>query len=348
MKVLVTGGAGFIGSHAAEFYARKGDDVEVIDNLSRAELLRKDFAFPLSNWDYLRENYPKIKLTIGDVRSYEELKASCREKDVVLHIAAQVAVTSSITDPRTDFETNAIGTFNVLDAARQNDATVVFTSTNKVYGENVNRIPVIQKEKRYEFADPTYKNGISEEFSTDLTGHSPYGCSKLSADAYVQDYAHTYGMKTGVFRMSCIYGERQHGVEDQGWVAWFIMAALAGKPLTIFGNGKQVRDVLHVSDLIEVFNKFVGSNLKNDVFNIGGGPQNTLSLIELLDLLNNETKAKIRLKYADWRKADQKVYISNIDKAKKVLRWSPKVNPNEGIKRLIKWFTGNKRKIIGC
>ena len=346
MKILITGGAGFIGSHAAEYYASNGHEVEVIDNLSRAALLNKDVDLSLNNWDYLRENYPKIKLTKGDVRNSGDLKAACKGKDLVLHIAGQVAVTMSIAAPRIDFETNVVGTFNVLEAARQNDAMVVFTSTNKVYGENVNKIPVTQKEKRYEFADLAYTKGIPEEFSIDMTGHSPYGSSKLSADVYVQDYAHTYGMKTGVFRMSCIYGERQYGVEDQGWVAWFIIAALTGRPLTIYGDGKQVRDVLYVSDLIRVFDDFVGSNLKNGVFNIGGGPQNTLSLLELLDLLNDECKMKIDLKYTDWREADQKVYISDIDKAKKVLGWSPKVTPSNGIKSLIKWFSGNMNKIM--
>ena len=342
MKILITGGAGFVGSHAAEYFAQKGYDVEVFDNLSRAALLKKDESQALHNWNYLKKNYPKIKLTKGDVRETKELNASAKGADVILHIAAQVAVTTSVIDPRTDFETNAIGGFNALEAARANDATVLYTSTNKVYGENVNKIPVAAKEKRYEFSDQKYKNGIDEEFSTDLIGHSPYGCSKFVTDIYAQDWAHTYGLRTGVFRMSCIYGERQFGVEDQGWVAWFVIAALTGKPITIYGDGKQVRDVLHVSDLVRAFDAFLSSKLKNDVVNIGGGVSNTLSLIELLELIKTLAKKSPSLTYTEWRPADQKVYISDISKAKKVLNWSPKVSPREGVNKLIEWCSKNK------
>jgi CDP-paratose 2-epimerase len=342
MKVLVTGGAGFIGSHAAEYYAEKGDDVIVFDNLSRAELLGKSSIDPLYNWNYLKAKYPNVKLVKGDVRNIEEFEKVGAGVDAILHIAAQVAVTTSLIKPRVDFEINAGGTFNALEVARANDATVVFTSTNKVYGENVNKIPVVEKESRYEFSDHLYKEGIPEEFSTDLTGHSPYGCSKFAADVYVQDYAHTYGLKSAVFRMSCIYGERQFGLEDQGWVAWFIIAALTGKPITIYGNGKQVRDVLHVSDLVQVFDKFLTSNLKHEVCNIGGGAKNSLSLIELLGLIKKFTNKSPKPAYTDWRTADQKVYISNIAKAKAILKWTPMVTPAEGVERLIKWVTANK------
>jgi CDP-paratose 2-epimerase len=305
--------------------------------------LKKDASQTLHNWNYLKKNYPKIKLTKGDTRKTEDLKAAADGADVILHIAAQVAVTTSVTEPRTDFETNAVGGFNVLEAARSNDATVLYTSTNKVYGENVNKIPVAEKETRYEFSDPKYENGIPEEFSTDLTSHSPYGCSKFTTDVYAQDYAHTYGLRTGVFRMSCIYGERQFGVEDQGWVAWFVIAALTGKPITIYGDGKQVRDVLHVSDLIQAFDKFLNSKLKHNVFNIGGGANNTLSLIELLDLIKTLANKKPSLSYTDWRPADQKVYISDISKAKKILDWTPKVTPSAGVKKLVEWYSSNKK-----
>jgi CDP-paratose 2-epimerase len=189
MKLLVTGGGGFVGSHVAEYYARKGEDVVVFDNLSRAELLNKSIRGMLYNWNYLREKYPKVKLVKGDIRNLKDLEAAGAGVDTIVHTAAQVAVTTSLKNPRTDFEINTLGTFNMLEVARANDASVVYTSTNKVYGENVNRIPVVEKETRYEFSDPKYRNGIPEDFSTDLTGHSPYGCSKLAADAYVQDYA---------------------------------------------------------------------------------------------------------------------------------------------------------------
>jgi len=341
MKILVTGGAGFIGSHVAEHYAKEGNEVVVFDNLSRANVLGKSVGDPLYNWNYLKENCANVTLVRGDVRNFEEVKAISKDVDVIVHAAAQVAVTTSISDPRMDFEVNALGTFNVLEAARLNDASLIFCSTNKVYGENVNKIPVKEEEKRYCFADERYKNGIPETFPVDLAGHSPYGCSKLATDLYVQDYAYTYGLKTGVFRMSCIYGERQFGVEDQGWVAWFVIATLTNKPITIYGDGKQVRDVLYVSDLVEAFDNFLSSNLKREVFNIGGGPKNALSLIELLDMLKELTGKNPSLTFKDWRPADQKVYISDIRKAKEMLKWEPKIRSIEGIKRLVNWVSSN-------
>jgi len=341
MVILVTGGAGFIGSHVAEHYAKEGNEVIVFDNLSRADVLKKRAGEPLYNWNYLKNNYRNVVLVKDDVRDFKQVKSALKDVDTIVHTAAQVAVTTSLSDPRTDFEINALGTFNILEAARLNDAALVFCSTNKVYGENVNQIPVREEGKRYVFADEKYRDGIPEAFPTDLCAHSPYGCSKLAADLYVQDYAHTYGLKTGVFRMSCIYGERQLGVEDQGWVAWFVIATLTDKPITIYGDGKQVMDVLHVSDLVEAFNKFLNSNLKHEVFNVGGGPKNTLSLLELLDLLKSLTRKSPKVFFANWRPVDQKVYISNISKSKRLLGWEPKVTPEDGVKRLIAWVSSN-------
>jgi len=341
MKVLVTGGAGFVGSHVAEYYAMKGEDIVVFDNLSRKEILRKSVGDPLYNWNYLKTNYRKVKLVKGDIRSFEEINAISKDVDTIVHTAAQVAVTSSLSDPRTDFEINALGTFNILEAARLNDAALIFCSTNKVYGENVNKIPVKEEKKSYCFADEKYRDGITETFPVDLCGHSPYGCSKFAGDIYVQDYAHTYGLKTGVFRMSCIYGERQFGVEDQGWLSWFVIAMLTDKPIMIYGDGKQVRDVLYVGDLVEAFDSFLNLDLKHEVFNMGGGPANTLSLIQLLDMLRELTGKNPRLTFADWRPADQKVYVSDISKAKELLSWEPKVNPRNGVKKLVEWVSMN-------
>ena len=338
MKVLVTGGAGFVGSHVAQYYAKRGSEVVVFDNLSRVEILGKSVGDPLYNWNYLKNNYRDVELVKGDIRSFQEVKVASKDVDAIVHTAAQVAVTTSLSDPRTDFEINAFGTFNVLEAARLNDAALILCSTNKVYGENVNKIPVKEEGKRYSFADEKYRNGMPETFSVDLCGHSPYGCSKLAADLYVQDYAHTYGLKTGVFRMSCIYGVRQFGVEDQGWVAWFVIATLTDRPLTIYSDGKQVRDVLYVKDLVEAFDKFLNSNLKHEVLNIGGGPENTLSLLELLEEL---TGRRPKISFVDWRLADQKVYISDITKAKEKLGWKPEISPREGVKRLVKWVSSN-------
>jgi CDP-paratose 2-epimerase len=338
---MVTGGTGFVGSHVAEYYAKKGNAVVAFDNLSRAKILGKGVGDPLYNWNYLKNNYGDIELVKGDTRNFDEVKVASKDVDAIVHTAAQVAVTTSLSDPRTDFEINTLGTFNVLEAARLNDVALVFCSTNKVYGENVNKIPVREEKKRYCFADEEYRNGIPETFSIDLCGHSPYGCSKLAADIYMQDYAHTYGLKTGVFRMSCVYGERQFGVEDQGWLSWFVIATLADKPITIYGDGKQVRDILYVGDLAEAFDRFLNSDSKHEVFNMGGGPENTLSLLQLLDMLRELTGKNPRLSFAGWRAADQKVYVSDTSKAKRLLTWKPKVNPIEGVKKLVKWFSQN-------
>jgi CDP-paratose 2-epimerase len=343
MKILVTGGAGFLGSHVAEYYANLGNEVICYDNLSRAELLKKEVN-TLYNWNYLKNNFSNIKLIKGDIRDFKKLREVAKDVNVIIHAAAQTAVTTSLEEPRTDFEVNAIGTFNVLEAARlaRTNPVIVYCSTNKVYGENVNKIKVMEKGSRYIFEDK-FKNGVPETFPIDLCEHTPYGCSKLTGDLYVQDYGHLYGLKTGVFRMSCIYGTRQFGVEDQGWVAWFSIATVLGKPITIYGDGKQVRDVLYVDDLVKAFDSFVNSNFKQGVFNIGGGSDNTISLLELLDLLENLTDKRCDIKFSDWRLSDQKVYISNIEKAREKLGWKPEINQEDGVKRLVEWITVNEK-----
>lgn len=342
MKVLVTGGAGFVGSHVAEFYAKKGDEVIAYDNLSRASLLKKSDKNSMYNWNFLKQ-FKNVELIKADILDTRKLESASRDADIIIHTAAQTAVTTSIKDPRPDFEVNAIGTFNVLEAARKNNVNqVLYCSTNKVFGENVNKIKVQETEKRYLF-EQKFSKGIPETYEIDLNEHTPYGCSKLTGDLYVQEYAHLYGIKTGVFRMSCIYGTRQFGVEDQGWVAWFTIATVLGKPLTIFGDGKQVRDVLYVSDLVAIFDSFVNSKLKHGVFNIGGGPSNTLSLLELLELLEKFTDKKSQLSFDDWRPSDQRVYISDITNAKKALGWNPKTPPTEGVKNLVEWVNQNKK-----
>jgi len=347
-KVLVTGGAGFIGSHTAEFYAKRGYEVIVFDNLSRAQLLGKDNRNAGYNWNYLKR-YDNIRLVKGDVTNFEQIREASRDVDVIIHAAAQTAVTTSLADPKTDFITNAFGTFNVLEVARKfcNDPAIIFCSTNKVYGSNVNKIKFLEKETRYVFEDK-FQNGIPETFPIDLCEHTPYGCSKLVGDLYTQDYGKIYGLKTAVFRMSCIYGPRQFGVEDQGWIAWFTIATITGKPITIYGNGKQVRDVLFIDDLIQAFDAFLQrrNELSGQVFNIGGGPENTLSLLELLNLLEQLTGKRSKINFGNWRPSDQKVYISDITKAKEKLAWSPKIDPKEGVKRLVKWILENKNLFI--
>ncbi|MEW6221785.1 MAG: GDP-mannose 4,6-dehydratase [Candidatus Hadarchaeota archaeon] len=340
MKVLITGGAGFIGSHAAEYYSKKSDEVVILDNLSRWKMLGEEVGAPTFNWDYLKK-LKNVKLIKGDVRKPEDLKTAAKGSNAIIHTAAQVAVRTSINDPQLDFDVNALGTFNVLEAARQNDSSVVYCSTNKVYGDNVNKVPVAEGRRRYIFADKKYKNGIPEDFPVDRTWHTPYGCSKLVGDIYMQDYSHTYGLKTGVFRMSCIYGARQFGVEEHGWIAWLTLATKLKKKIKIYGDGKQVRDVLYVEDLVRAFDKFLRSGPKHEVFNMGGGVKNTLSLLELVDLLERVTGQKPKISFADWRPADQKVYISDTTKAQKILGWKPAVSPEEGVAKLDGWMSEN-------
>jgi CDP-paratose 2-epimerase len=345
--VLVTGGAGFVGSHVAEFYALGGYDVVVFDNLSRAHLLRRREANTSHNLDHLRR-YPSVRVMEGDVRDRGRLESALEGVGLVVHTAAQTAVTTSLADPVTDFEINALGTLNVLEAIRRarGDISFVGCSTNKVYGGNVNGIGIVEMERRYSFPRE-YSQGIPEEFPIDRCEHTPYGCSKLTADAYIQDYAHTYGLRTAAFRMSCIYGERQFGVEDQGWLAWFAIATLLGKPITIYGTGKQVRDVLYVGDLVRAFDAFLQGRGDPGVFNMGGGPGNTLSLLELIDMLEGLTAKRPMLRFEDWRASDQKVYISDISKAQSQLAWKPEVPPREGVKRLVAWVQANAHLFAG-
>lgn len=342
MKVLVTGGAGFVGSHVAERYAREGHYVVVFDNLSRPQLLRKEIKNVDYNKKYL-EQFKKVEFIKGDVRNEKEITAAAKDADVIIHAAAQTAVTTSVTEPRPDFEANILGTFNVMEAARKSgrNPSIIYCSTNKVFGGNVNKIRVVEKEDHYEF-EPSFRNGVPADFSIDMCEHTPYGVSKLAGDLYAQDYAHVYGLKTGVFRMSCIYGTRQFGVEDQGWVAWFTIATILGKPITIYGDGKQVRDVLYVTDLVELYDRFLKSSLKHGVFNTGGGPENTLSLLQLLELLERLTEKRSKISFGDWRPSDQKVFIADSSAAKKVLGWEPKVSPPEGVKKLVEFVSSNK------
>lgn len=344
MNVLVTGGAGFVGSHAVEYYAENGNDVTALDNLSRTETLetadesRDTGAY---NWQYLEENYPAVELVEGDIRNEELLEELVDGHDAVVHTAGQVAVTASIQDPRTDFEVNAEGTFNVLEAARKADSepAVVIASTNKVYGNNINAIPVREEKRRYWYDEAEYDRGIPETFPIDDCEHTPYGVSKLAADLYVQDYAKRHEVDAAAFRMSCIYGPRQFGNEDQGWVAHFALSTLRGEPLTIFGDGKQVRDVLYVDDLVRAYDAFLSDPAgKPAVYNIGGGPDCTTSLLEFLDLLEEKTGQRPDVSFDEWREGDQKVYVSDVSRAREALDWAPTVSFGEGIDRFLSWY----------
>jgi len=347
MRILITGGAGLVGSHCAEFFALQNpkNKVIVLDNLMRSQIFGYDKASVEFNWNYLKK-FKNIERIKGDVRNDKDVaKAIGKGIDVLIHTAGQPGVPSSVRIPKEDFSINAFGTLNVLEVARQKsrDTVVIYCSTNKVYGENVDKIALKEEEKRYTFKDTA---GVSEEMSTDLTGHTPYGVSKLVGDLYVQEYSHIYKMRTAVFRMSCTYGTRQFGFEDQGWVAWFIIAALFNQAITIYGNGKQVRDMLYVDDLVDAFNLFINSDLKRGLFNIGGGPDNTISLLEFLDELEALTAKRPKVKFADWRPSDQKVYISDTSKLEKTLNWRIKTPVKEGIKKLTEWIKENKGYFI--
>jgi CDP-paratose 2-epimerase len=343
MRVLVTGGAGLVGSHSAEFFASSNprNKVIVLDNLMRSKIFGYDKDSVEFNWNYLKK-FKNIERIKGDVRNDKDLaKAIGKGVDVVIHTAGQPGVPSSVRMPLEDFSINAFGTLNVLEQARKKskDTIVIYCSTNKVYGENVDKIPLTEQEKRYSFKGT---NGVTEAMCTDLTGHTPYGVSKLVGDLYVQEYSHIYKMKTAVLRMSCTYGTRQFGFEDQGWVAWFIIATLFNKPITIYGNGKQVRDMLYADDLVDAFNRFINSRLERGLFNIGGGMNNTISLLEFLEELEALTGKRPKVNFSDWRPSDQKVYITDTSKLEKALNWKIKTPVKDGIKKLTEWVKDNE------
>lgn len=334
MRALITGGAGFIGCNTAKRLYEAGWDVVVLDNLSRAGSEK--------NLDWLRHQL-SFEFVNVDIRNVQEVATIVGKYnfDVVIHLAAQVAVTTSIMSPRLDFEVNALGTFNVLEAIRSNSPNTILlnASTNKVYGQ-LNNVEVRESEKRYEFIHNPL--GIAETQPIDF--HSPYGCSKGSADQYVIDYARIYGLRCINFRQSCIYGYRQFGIEDQGWVAWFIIAHVLGKPITIYGNGKQVRDVLFVDDLVEAYKCAIEmiDSFAGQTFNIGGGAQNTLSLLEFIEQLERISDRKVAYSFADWRSGDQPIYVSDINCVCKSLNWFPKVSATEGVAKLYNWVTQNR------
>ncbi|HEX8246133.1 MAG TPA: SDR family NAD(P)-dependent oxidoreductase [Longimicrobium sp.] len=328
--VLITGGAGFVGCNLADALLRDGQKVIVADNFSR-EGVRMNAA-----WLKLRHG-DRVRVETADVRDAARIRALVRESRQVFHLAAQVAVTTSLTDPATDLETNVLGTFHVLEAARTmlDPPSVLFTSTNKVYGE-MEDVEVVLRGDRYVYADG--RPGVGEDARLDF--HSPYGCSKGAADQYVHDYARIFGLPTVVFRMSCIYGTRQFGTEDQGWVAHFGRAMLRGEPLTIYGDGCQVRDVLWIDDLVRALRLAAEKidTVAGEVFNIGGGHRNAVSVTGVIDRLRDITGADVPVTYADWRPGDQKVYVSDTTHAEQVLGWRAETGWQAGLEKLAGWL----------
>jgi CDP-paratose 2-epimerase len=344
--VLITGGAGFVATNVADRLLRGGCRVRLFDNLSRAGVQE--------NVDWLRAVHgDRVELQVGDVRDCAALRIAVRGVHRVFHFAAQVAVTTSLVDPFLDFDVNARGTLNLLEAIRALEArpSLLFTSTNKVYGQ-LDDVPLRQQHRRYEpEAAAIARLGISETRPLDF--HSPYGCSKGAAEQYVLDYARTFDLPAVVFRMSCIYGPHQFGTEDQGWVAHFIIQALKRRPLRLYGDGLQVRDILFVEDLVDAM-LLAHANIDRvggEAFNIGGGPANTVSLMELIDLIGETLGHRPGVSIEPWRTADQRYYVSDTTKLGAATGWRPRTSVNEGVRRLLGWLaTGDRaenREVVG-
>jgi len=337
---LITGGAGFIGTNVAGRLLHDGWRVRLFDNLSRPGVDQ--------NVDWLTRTHPpraiagdpSLELVVGDIRDAAAVRRAVAGVDRVFHFAAQVAVTTSLVDPILDFEVNALGTLNLLEAVRALDEppSLLFTSTNKVYGHLTDlRLRVCGK--RYEPGESQAAGqGIDETRPLDF--HSPYGCSKGAAEQYVLDYARTFGLPATVFRMSCIYGPHQCGTEDQGWVAHFVLQALKGHSLTLYGDGRQVRDVLYVGDLVDAM-MLAHERIRataGQAFNIGGGPSCTISLLELIDLIGDRLGVRPAFRLEPWRTADQRYYVSNTSKFEQTTGWVARTGVAEGLEQLAGWL----------
>lgn len=335
-SILIFGGAGFIGSNWAHRLLEKTEaKIHIFDNLSRPGVRNN-----LESLQVAAGGSGRLKITVGDVRDAEKVERAVRFATEIYHFAAQVAVTKSLIDPRFDFEVNLQGTLNILEAARKSGARpfLLFTSTNKVYG-NLANLPVVKNETHYNFADI---EGISESQPLDV--HSPYGCSKGGAEQYVRDYARVYGLPTVVFRMSCIAGPRQYGTEDQGWVAHFLYSALRGVPLVIYGDGRQVRDVLCIHDLVRAFEavRCNTSTSAGEIYNVGGGPRNAVSLLELIEKVERLTHRQVEFVCKERRPADQLIYVTNYSKLASHTGWQPETDIDTTLELIYAWWRRNR------
>ena len=338
LPILITGGAGFIGANLAHRLLGQGRDILIFDNLSRAGVER--------NLEWLQHTHgPAARFQLGDVRDRAALQKAVAQCSRIFHLAAQVAVTTSFIDPRADFDTNVLGTLNLLEAVRQMDTPppLVYTSTNKVYG-SLDGVPLQLTSSRYEPAEAVVRaSGIDE--ACPLSFCTPYGCSKGAADQYVLDYARSFGIPACVFRMSCIYGPHQFGTEDQGWVAHFLIRALEGQPLTIYGDGFQIRDILYVDDLVDALtaaSENIG-RLSGEAFNMGGGPERTVSLRELLKMFQEFDCGCPEIHYEPTRPGDQRYYVSNTAKFRAATGWAPRIGPREGARNLYNWLAQSRQ-----
>mgnify|MGYP001170330583 CR=1 FL=1 len=336
MKYLITGGCGFAGSNLAAEVINKNEQLFIIDNFYRKG--------SKSNFNWLK-NLGDFTFFEIDIRKSNDIETIIEkiQPDVIFHMCGQVAMTTSIKDPKLDFEINVLGTFNLLEAVRKYspESIILYSSTNKVYGD-FKQLSIEETDKRYICKE--YPDGIDENYPIDF--HSPYGCSKGSADQYLLDYYRIYNIKTVVFRHSSMYGGRQFATYDQGWIGWFCQKAIdiqlnvQKEPFTISGDGKQVRDVLHSSDIVSLYFKTIENidSTKGEAFNIGGGMTNSLSLLELFDLLEKELNIKMKYKYLPWRESDQKFFVANLSKIRKKVKWEPKISKESGIIDYLKWL----------
>jgi CDP-paratose 2-epimerase len=330
--ILVTGGAGFVGANLADALAADGRTVHILDSLARAGVEE--------NLAWLKRRHPeRLRCTIADIRDFAAVAEAISGASAVFHLAAQVAVTTSVSDPVEDFEVNARGTLNVLEAARSQPVppAVIFASTNKVYG-NLSGLEMTLADDRWAPGDRGIADGVSERQPLDLC--TPYGCSKGVADQYVLDYAATYGIPAAVLRMSCIYGPRQFGTEDQGWVAHFLIRTLRGEPITIFGDGKQVRDILHVGDAVRAYRMLLDriGTLTGRAFNLGGGPANAVSLLDLLAEIEAFLGRPVRRTHEDTRVGDQPWFVSDTRRLQEATGWSSRIGWRDGLRDLAGWL----------
>lgn len=341
MKILVTGGCGFLGSHVCEYYAQKGEKVISYDNMTKHELKRTGFATEAArnyNWNYLKRL--GVKLVKADIRNFEELLDYSQGCDYIIHTAAQPAMTISCEDPRLDITTNVLGTFNVLEATRKLKIPVASCATIHIYGNKINQT-LKETDKRY-IRNP---ERIDENHPTLEGTITPLHASKGAGDIYIKTYIDTYKLEAASFRLTGIYGTRQFGGEDHGWVANFSIRSVLGYPIMIFGTGKQVRDIIYATDICKAFDAFYKSR-KPGIYNIGGGPETAISLLECIDILEEINGVRPKVEFAPDRHGDLRYFVCNIDKAKKELNWSPKILPREGIETLINWVKNNRDMFI--
>jgi len=331
--VVITGGSGFIGCNLAESFLREGEEVIVLDDLSRPGVAE--------NLEWLKSEFgEKVHALIADIRDVEAIRPAFLQAKAVFHLAGQTAVTASLDDPVEDFEVNARGTLNVLEAVRSSDRTVpvIFSSTNKVYGA-LDDLEMVELEDRYAPASIGIRqNGIGEDRRLDFC--TPYGCSKGVADQYVLDYAKSFGIPTAVLRMSCIYGPHQFGTEDQGWVAHFLIRALKGEPISIYGNGKQVRDVLHVADAVAAYRAVLAriGEVSGQTFNLGGGVHNAVSLRMVLQEIRRVTSSEPAIQWSEWRPGDQYYFVADTSRLQNRLGWTAKIGWRDGLRSLADWL----------